>query len=105
MNDARHPSSSKEEEASQRAIQSKLVRVVKRVLTQGWIGGNDGLARRHPNGSKRSEGARSQRGESRAPENRTVYGYSCRESFAEVGEKHLLHAIKGSREANRESVG
>lgn len=41
----------------------------------------------------------------RAPGNRTVHGCTCRESVAEVGEKHLLHVVEGSREANRDERG
>jgi hypothetical protein len=37
-----------------------------------------------------------------APGSRTVYGCSCRQSVAEVGERHLLRAIEGSREANQD---
>jgi hypothetical protein len=36
-----------------------------------------------------------------APGSRAVHGCSCRGSVAEVGERHLLRAIEGSREANR----
>jgi hypothetical protein len=42
-----------------------------------------------------------QRSASYAPGSRAVHGCSCRESVAEVGERHLLRAIEGSREANR----
>jgi hypothetical protein len=42
-----------------------------------------------------------QRSASCAPGSRTVHGCSCRESVADVGEKHLLRATKGSREASR----
>jgi len=51
----------------------------------------------------RGEGEAScgQRSASYAPGSRAVHGCSCRESVAEVGERHLLRAIEGSREANR----
>lgn len=42
-----------------------------------------------------------QRSASCALGSRAVHGCSCRESVAEVGEKHLLRSIEGSREANR----
>jgi hypothetical protein len=44
------------------------------------------------------------RGESHALGNHAIHGYSCRESVADVGEEHLLRAIEGSREANREDA-
>jgi hypothetical protein len=43
------------------------------------------------------------RGASCEPGNRTVGECSCRESVAEVGKKHLLRVLEGSREANQES--
>ena len=41
-------------------------------------------------------------GDPGAPGSRAIHGCSYRESIAEVGEKHLLRAAEGSREANRD---
>lgn len=40
-----------------------------------------------------------------APGSRTVHGCTCRESIADVGEKHLLREVEGRREANRDRHG
>jgi len=52
-------------------------------------------------GPRVGEASCGQRSASCAPGSRAVHGCSCRESIAEVGEKHLLRAVEGSREANR----
>ena len=36
--------------------------------------------------------------------NRMIYGCSCRKSVAEVGKKHLVRVVEGSREANQEDA-
>jgi hypothetical protein len=36
---------------------------------------------------------------------RAIHGCSCRESVAEVGKKHLVRTVEGSREANQEGAG
>lgn len=56
-----------------------------------------------PDSSARGRGEAScdQRSASYVPGSRAVHGCSCRGSVAEVGERHLLRAIEGSREANR----
>jgi hypothetical protein len=51
--------------------------------------------------SRAREASCDQYGASRAPGSRTVHGCSCRESVAEVGERHLLRVTEGSREANQ----
>lgn len=79
-------------------------RAVKRAPSRGRIVARwSGVARKNPSPSQEGEGEAScgQRSASYAPGSRAVHGCSCRESVAEVGEKHLLRAIEGSREANR----
>jgi hypothetical protein len=82
-------------------------RAVKRAPSRGRIvARRSGVARKNPTPpafGRRGEGEAScgQRSASYAPGSRAVHGCSCRESVAEVGEKHLLRAIEGSREANR----
>jgi hypothetical protein len=76
-------------------------RAVKRAPSRGRIvARRSGVARKNPTLGKGKHPA-VQRSASYAPGNRAVHGCSCRQSVAEVGERHLLRAIEGSREANR----
>lgn len=79
-------------------------RAVKHAPSRGRIvARRSGVARKNPTPPQGGEGEAScgQCSASCALGSRTVYGCSCRQSVAEVGERHLLRAIEGSREANQ----
>lgn len=80
-------------------------RAVKHAPSRGRIAARrSGVARKNPTPPQGGAGEAScgQRSASCAPGSRAVYGCSCRQSVAEVGERHLLRAIEGSREANQD---
>lgn len=84
-------------------------RAVKRAPSRGRIvARRSDVARKNPTlplAGGEGEASCGQRSASYAPGSRAVHGCSCRVSVAEVGERHLLRAIEGSREANRGCTG
>ena len=80
-------------------------RAVKHAPSRGWIAARRfGVARKNPTFGKGKDPAINA-ARAAGPEIERSHGCSCRESIAEVGERHLLRAIEGSREANRDAHG
>jgi len=76
-----------------------------RAPSRGWIAARrSGVARENPTFGEGKNPAISA-AQAAGPEIERSRGCSCRESIAEVGERHLLRAIEGSREANRDRHG